>query len=136
MCGGVKYHHDGQVQIVYFSNPKAVLPVRLKSGEAELLTWGHRKGEAGDLPQTGWAKIESIEGHKWDSYDPHPVKIIVDAYMEKDRQGLSYWFDMKEGQFIQGLIASWNGERRVYVVTTVPTEPKHAVIHDRWPRIV
>jgi hypothetical protein len=136
MCGGVKYHQDGQEQVVYFPNPKAVLPVRLKSGEAELLTWGRRKGESGELPQTGWAKIESIEGHKWDRYNPHPVKIIVDAYMEKDRQGLSYWFDMKPGQFIQGLIASWNGERRVYVVTTVPTEPKYAVIHDRWPRIV
>ena len=114
----------------------AVLPVRLKSGEIELITWGRRKGEEGPLPQTGWAKIESIEDHKWDRYHPHPVKIAVDAYMEKDKQGLSYWFELQSGQFIQGLVADWNNERRVYVVTTKPTEPKHAVIHDRWPRIV
>ena len=136
MCGGVKYHQDGQERTVYFPAPKAALPVRLKSGEVELITWGRRNGEDGHLPQTGWAKIESIEGHKWERNNPHPVKIAVGAYMEKDKQGLSYWFDMQPGEFIQGLVAQWNGKRRIYVVTTVPTEPKHAVIHDRWPRIV
>ncbi len=136
MCGGVKYHQGGQAYTVYFPNPSAVLPVRLKSGDVELVTWGRRKEETGQLPQTGWAKIESIEDRKWDRYNPHPVKIPVDSYMEKDKQGLSYWFDLDPGHFIQGLLAQLNDERRIYVVTTVPAEPKYAVIHDRWPRIV
>lgn len=136
MCGGVRYHQDGQEQTVYFPNPKAVLPVLLKNGETKLITWGRRRGEEGQLPVTGWAKLESIEAHKWDRFNPHPAKIAVDSYMEKDAQGLSYWFDMEPGYYIQGLVASWNDETRIYVVTTPPTEPKHAVIHDRWPRLI
>jgi len=106
MCGGVKYYQDGQEHTVYFPNPKDVLTVRLKTGDIRLISWGRRHGEEGRLPVTGWAKLESIEAHKWDRYHPHPINIAVDAYMEKDKQGLSYWFDMEPGQYIQGLIAT------------------------------
>ena len=47
----------------------------------------------------------------------------------------SHWLALKEGQFIQGLVAHYNDERRIYVVTIEP-DPLNKLIHDRWPRIV
>lgn len=55
--------------------------------------------------------------------------------MEKDAEGQRYWFDLEEGQFIQGLLATVDGESRVYVVTQ-EAEPQTAMIHPRWPRIL
>jgi hypothetical protein len=49
-------------------------------------------------------------------------------------EGVSHWFDVTPGKWIQGLVARWEHERRVYVVTITP-ELEDAV-HDRWPRIV
>lgn len=40
MCGGVKFQYKGEDFTIYFPNPKAVLPVRLKSGEVELVPCG------------------------------------------------------------------------------------------------
>ncbi|MCK5647706.1 MAG: hypothetical protein KAI22_02395 [Gammaproteobacteria bacterium] len=47
----------------------------------------------------------------------------------------SHWFDLEEGQFIQGLVAHYNDEKRIYVVTVEPDQlTRH--IHDRWPRVI
>jgi len=55
--------------------------------------------------------------------------------MEKDHNKDSHWFTLEEGQFIQGLVAHYNNEQRIYVVTVEP-DPLTKQIHDRWPRIV
>ena len=55
--------------------------------------------------------------------------------MEKDHNKDSHWFDLEEGQFIQGLVAHYNDEQRIYVVTVEP-DPLTKQIHDRWPRII
>ncbi|MFO7601803.1 MAG: low-specificity L-threonine aldolase, partial [Candidatus Desulfacyla sp.] len=47
MCGGVYYSHQGQDIRVYFPNPKAQLPVRIRGGGIELLPWGRRKDQKG-----------------------------------------------------------------------------------------
>ena len=49
--------------------------------------------------------------------------------MEKDREKVSHWFNLEEGQFIQGLLAYWDNESRVYVVTVSP--PMQHPVHDR-----
>ena len=68
---------------------------------------------------------------------PKPVQIIADRFMQKDADGQRYWFDLEEGEFIQGLMAFINGEPRVYVVTEeAPAETETAMIHPRWPRIL
>jgi hypothetical protein len=54
--------------------------------------------------------------------------------MEKDIEGNSRWFDITPGKWIQGLVAHWDKERRIYVVTITP-ETEDAV-HQRWPRIL
>ena len=134
MCGGVFYNHKGQDIRVYFPNPKATLPVLTKAHKIELLPWGRRKEQAGQLPMGGWARLDSIYAGRWDKWFPTPVKLPIKQFMEKDIQGNSHWFDLTNGQFIQGLIARDKYEQRVYVVTITPELDD--AIHNRWPRIL
>lgn len=136
MCGGVKFKHEGKELVVYFPNPKAVLPVRLKSAEHSLIRWGRRKEEQGALPAGGWARHESVLKGVWDKYFPKPVLISVDQFMEKDRAGKSHWYPLTQSSYIQGLIANDRHEQRVYVVTIAPEDDENEAVHDRWPRIV
>lgn len=136
MCGGVKFSHDGELLTVYFPNPKAVLPVRLRNGEHQLLVWGRRKEEPGNLPPGGWARHESIKSGKWDRFFPKPVLIDVSDFMEKDNKGNSHWYPVIGGLAIQGLVARDGNEVRVYVVTITPKRQDQYQIHNRWPRIV
>jgi hypothetical protein len=115
-------------------NPYAELPVIKKTGEIELIPWGRRKEQKGKLPATRWACHESIQEHKWDSWQPVPVKILVDRFMEKDDVKQPHWFDLNQRDFIQGLLASWQEEQRLYVVTVAP--PYDRPGFHRWPRIV
>jgi putative SOS response-associated peptidase YedK len=120
---------------VYFPSPKAALPVALRFGEVEWIPWGRRREEAGHLPPGGWARLDSIQSGKWERYHPHPVQIIAQAFMEKDPEGQSHWFPLEAHQRLQGLLAIWENERRLYVVTLMaPTE--WAWVHDRWPSVV
>ena len=135
MCGGVTFEYQGEDFRIYFPNPNAVLPVRLKSGAHELIPWGRRREQQGLLPVGGWARLDSIYAGRWDKWFPVPVKIDLTSFMEKDYEGKSHWFDLMKGQYIQGLIARDKGEQRVYVVT-IPPEPELADIHDRWPRVM
>jgi len=133
MCGGVFYVHKGEEYRYYFPNPKAVLPVKKKDGEVILLPWGRRKKQVGQLPNGGWARLDSIYAGRWERFSPISVKIPVSQFMEKDIEGTSHWFDVTKGKWIQGLVARAGQEQRVYVVTVEP-EMEDAV-HDRWPRI-
>ena len=78
MCGGVKSKHDNKALTVYFPNPKAVLPVRLKSRNHTMVKWGRRKEEEGMLPSGGWARHDSVLKGIWDKYFPKPVLITAD----------------------------------------------------------
>ena len=134
MCGGVYYTHLNQDIRVYFPNPKAVLPVKTRSGAVELLPWGRRKEQKGALPLGGWARLDSIYTGRWDRWFPVPVKLPIKQFMEKDLEGHTRWYDLTRGQWIQGLVARINHEQRVYVVTV---EPELAdAVHDRWPRLI
>ncbi|MEJ1354392.1 MAG: hypothetical protein RPU52_07670 [Candidatus Sedimenticola sp. (ex Thyasira tokunagai)] len=134
MCGGVYYLIEGQEVRTYFPNPKARLPVRKRVGGVELLPWGRRKSQAGKLPLGGWARLESIYEGRWDRWFPTPVKLNISQFMEKDIEGGSHWYDLTPGKWVQGLIAHWDNERRVYVVTITPE--REDAVHDRWPRIM
>ncbi len=136
MCGGVKYKHEEKTVTSYFPNPKAALPVLRRDGAHELMTWGRRQEETGELPPGGWARLDSVKQGRWDRYDPKPVCLGVDEFMEKDHAGHSHWYSLEPGQWLQGLVATHGDEQRVYVVTLTPIEPEQRAIHDRWPRIV
>ena len=129
MCGGIEY----QDQKVFFPQPDARLPVRLRDGN---VTWGMRKNESiGKFPNGGWARLNSIQNGKWKPWRPRPVLIVADQFMEKDQEKQSHWVELDKSMVIQGLLAERNKEQRVYVVT-VNTPPEYAWIHDRWPRLV
>jgi len=104
MCGGVYYSlNDGDVRF-YFPNPKARLPVRMRSGSTQLLGWGRRPDQAGKLPLGGWARLDGIYEGRWDRWFPIPVKVPVKSFMEQDIEGRSRWYDLTRGQWIQGLV--------------------------------
>lgn len=105
-----------------------------RCGGIELLVWGRRRGEAGTLPFGGWAPLESIKTGRWDRWQPRPVRLPLRAFMEKDIQGDSHWFELHSGQWVQGLVARNGGKQRVYVVTITPEMPEAVYAH--WPRII
>ncbi len=133
MCGGVRFTSNGKDIKVYFPNPQAQLPILLKNQDIVLQPWGRRETQPGRLPLGGWARHDSILAGKGDYTHPKSVKIAVEAFMEKNKNKQSYWFDMESGTYIQGLIATLDDESQVYVVTI---KPDFKAIHDRWPRIV
>jgi hypothetical protein len=114
MCAGVASCHFGRV--VYFRDAGATLPVKLRSGGVRLIPWGRRRYQRGSLPVGACAEWESIKAGAWVSYQPIPVKLAVDHYM-RDEAGFHDWFELGEGQYLQGLVANYGGEQRVYVVT-------------------
>jgi len=133
----VKYtDQQNKAWTVYFPSPKAALPVIMKSGEIEWITWGKRKEEpVSYFPNGGWARLDSIKEGKWHRYHPIPVLLPVNAFMEKDAEKVSHWFDLKSGEVLQGLLTVYENSARVYVVTT-ETPAEFDYIHDRWPRII
>lgn len=132
MCGGALYTFDDQAIKVFFPNPKAKLPVRKRDGSNILLPWGRRREETGNLPLGGWARLETIKKGVWDKYFPKSVILPITSFMEKDFENQSQWFTLPAGQFIQGLIARYDAELRVYVVTIQPENQPY----EQWPRIV
>jgi len=134
MCSGVYYSRDSQDIRLYFPNPGAMLPVKTRSGETTLLLWGRRNAQAGQLPLGGWARLDAIYAGRWDRWFPVPVKLNIKSFMERDFEGHSHWYDLTRGQWIQGLVARYQHERRVYVVTIIPEMPD--AVHERWPRIL
>jgi hypothetical protein len=134
VCGGVLYRCNGEQIRTLFPNPHAMLPVRKRDGSVELLPWGRRKRQQGSLPLGGWARHESIQEGRWDKWNPIPVKLVIDEFMEQDIEGIDRWYAVTEGKWIQGLVATWDLERRVYVVTITPHMDD--AIHGRWPRIL
>ena len=134
MPEGVMYHYKNLVETVYFSNPKAVLPVRLANGQIKLLAWGRRQIQPGELPLGGWARLQGIYQGRWDIYIPKPVRLPIIKFMEKDFEGHTHWYDVTPGHWVQGLVAIEGCEIRVYIVTITPE--LHSTCHERWPRIM
>lgn len=113
----------------FYWSRQPVLPIE-QNGELHLRKWGNRD-ENLKLPQTGWAKVESIEKGKWDHLHPKRVAIAVDKGYEK-----GVWFDVHSGKF-SGLLVEENGDERAYVVTK-PADNKYKKLtgHDREPVII
>jgi len=137
MYGGVKYtDKSGKEWTIYFPSPKAALPVLKKDGDVEWVTWGKRNEEPVEgSPSGGWARLDSINEGKWKRFHPKPVLLPVQSFMEKDHERKSHWIEVPQGEVVQGLLANFADQSRLYVVTT-DTPDEYHWIHDRWPRLV
>jgi hypothetical protein len=132
MPDGIIYQYLGGAVTVYFNDSKAALPVKLADGQIKLIPWGRRQNQSGLLPLGGWARLPAIYQGKWNQYMPKPVPIT--QFMEKDFEGNTHWYDVTNGQWIQGLLAREEKEMRIYIVTMTPE--MHDSRHERWPRIM
>ena len=134
MPEAVIFQHGGKIHTVYFSNAKAMLPIKLSNGEHHLAVWGRRQHENSEMPIGGWARLPSIHAGKWGLYSPKPVVLPIEKFMKTDYEGRVHWYEIARGQVIQGLLAHNENEYRVYIVTLIPELLD--ICHDRWPRIV
>lgn len=134
MPQAVSYCYHGKTHTIYFSRPKALLPVKLINGQTTLVTWGRRLSEQSDMPVGGWANLHSIYKGKWSQYSPKPVRLPIANFMLQDYENQTHWYALVKGQWIQGLLAHIEEEYRVYIVTIIPE--RLDICHDRWPRII
>lgn len=129
-----EFERTGQVRSLYWQRGEPVLPAVPaaedrepdREPEPEVLRWGNRDKEA-PFPQTGWARVDSIESGKWAYMHPEPVLIPVTHGVEKGR-----WFKIDNG--IKGVVVRKGEERRVYMLTADATpEYLEATRHARMP---
>ncbi len=127
-----EFERTGQVKSVYWQRGEPVLPVQTDAEQEDgspgitLVRWGNRD-KAAPFPQTGWARIDSIEAGKWSHLKPRPVVIPVSYGVEKGR-----WFPIESG--IMGVLVERKGEERVYMLTDEATPEFLGVTkHERMP---
>jgi hypothetical protein len=119
-----KFEKSGEVESFFWSK-KPVLPVEINH-KVSLFDWGNRD-KAVPLPQTGWAKDESLDSGKWDYLNPINAKIPVEKGYEK-----GVWFEPK-GDFAAVLVEKDN-KSAAYMVTKPASEGyKKLTGHDREP---
>lgn len=127
-----EFERTGQVRSLYWQKGQPVLPVLAGDEEGDdssgltLVRWGNRDKEA-PFPQTGWARVDSIEAGKWAHLKPQPVLIPVSYGVEKGK-----WFPIESG--IMGVLVQRKGEERVYMLTGDATsEFLDVTRHERMP---
>jgi hypothetical protein len=146
VCDGIEYFLDRERQTAAFGQSRDEhLPVRKRDGSIVFYKWGvlgeayfaddNLPGWGLKFPQTGWAPLASIKAGEWQKFEPRPVRIFASRFVcfdptwETDR-----YFPLKQGEFVQGLLARINHSARVYVVTLPP--PAEYAEFQRWPRVV
>lgn len=136
MCFAVKYKGPESTEKQVYIGKAAQLPVIFKGGELRLVKWGKAESEPGRGFNTYWAKLESIEGKKWEWLKPKAVDIPVFEFAEHDPGNQVHWHQVPEGQVLRGAFVMDEGIERVYVVT-VPAWPEiaHLTKKGRWPRL-
>lgn len=134
MPQAVTYHYLGKPSTTYFSQAKALLPVKLANEQIKLVPWGRRLQENSEMPLGGWALLSSIHQGKWQHLSPKPVRLSIEKFMIIDYENHTCWYEIMRGQWVQGLLAQLDQEYRVYIVTVIPE--RLDTYYDRWPRII
>jgi putative SOS response-associated peptidase YedK len=133
-----QFEATGEVRSLYWQKADPVLPVLIERDENEaeeaneaprIMLWGNRDKNK-PLPQTGWARLESIEEGKWGYMKPRPALIPVSYGVEKGK-----WFSINKG--IAGLVVRKAGEERIYMLTQAADEDFLDVTHhERMPVLI
>ena len=129
-----EFESSGQVRSLYWQRGgEPVLPVLTLDEEDEhpvheLLLWGNRNKDI-PLPQTGWARLNSVAEGKWTYLKPQSVLIPVTYGVEKGK-----WFRIDNG--IKGMAVQRDGHRHVYMLTQDADEEYESVTkHERMPAL-
>ena len=126
----------GSVRSVYWGKTEPILPAiigeeveEVEEEAPQLFLWGNRNKDL-KLPETGWARMESLEAGKWSYLRPTPVIIPVTYGVEKGK-----WFDINHG--IRGVLVERAGLQRVYMLTEEATPDFLSVTrHARQPVLI
>ncbi len=121
-----EFEKSGQVRSLYWQRGEPLLPVLFEDGEEEtpryeLMLWGNRSKDI-PLPQTGWARLNSMAEGKWSYLKPEPVLIPVTYGVEKGK-----WFTIEHG--IKGMAVQRAHHRRVYMLTDDANEEYLTMTH-------
>jgi hypothetical protein len=134
MCLAVMDIRNNEIETTYFSHPKATLPVEMEPGQMRYVAWGRRLHEKSEMPIGRYAKLESLKQGIWDQFFPKAVKIRVSNFAEANKHTDEIqWKPVIKGSYIQGVLARYEDELRVYVVAIQPPPDS---IFSRWPRIL
>ena len=150
MCGGIRFEFGNipEAELLAFLLPeelaafkkmsylesffwarRPILPAILAGRATHLYDWGNREKNV-DLPQTGWAKIESIESGRWKYL--HPQEVIIPAVMGYEKK---VWFEITAG--LAGILIQKDDLKRVYMITETASPAYQAKTgHNRMPKFV
>jgi len=131
------HHVDKREAIVKFNTPGAMLPFIDENSTARLIVWGRRRDELGDLPFGPNATLAHIEAGWWDNFNLEYVPIPYTGFMEQNFAGVYKWHKNTNTNalHLQGVIASFDMERRLYIVIDKADHEKQP-FHEKWPRIL
>lgn len=121
------FERNGEIVFAYWDK-RPMLPIR-QGNEILFLDWGNRDKNL-PLPQTGWARLESLLAKKWEKLKPKVVLIPAHRGCEK-----KVWFNLNKD--IKAVLIQKDGMERVYMITEAATlEYKALTGHDRMPRLI
>jgi hypothetical protein len=143
-----EFYLDGERFEVAYGEGRGELPVRERGGRIAFYRWGalgreyvaddNTPGWGAKFPEPGWAPLEEVRANGWYKVEPRSVKILASRFMIVDRWQIERWFELRPGEFIQGLLATLGPTKRVYVVTVPVPKPytEEGTKLTVWPRVV
>lgn len=132
----VKYKdYLGKTWGILLSNSQAQLPVK-RADHLQWVQWGRKADEdVQGFTIGGMVRHQSLKAGKWKQFMPEKVHLYLSEFSEPGQLVPTLFFEVPEKHAILGIIANWQGKKRVYIVTTKP--PYGMVWHkDGWPVIV
>jgi len=130
MCSAIEY----QGRQIWFREPKVKLPVVRRDGTVGWCRWGLGFEESHVYFHNGPSVGEhQLQEPGWQQLQPKPVRLAVDRYMITDRQGKEQWFDIEPRSAMRGVLTTWQGELRVYILTERASTSRQ-LIRSQWPK--
>lgn len=135
MARAVRYFFDGRDWEVAFRQGSARLPIyNAKTRRTVLVPWGRRPNDKGRLPLGGIARHNNIQGNQWDQWQPRGVRLAIKEFMQVDVTDNPHWFEVTEGHWLHGLVATSGNEQRVYIVS-LEMSPEE-IEFESWPKFI
>lgn len=106
---------SGKRYTVSFTQRQRQLPM-MGASESEHMTWGRNQYENGNLPIGGWCRQDLLAQGAFDHWQPQFVRLPVKGFAIHNMLARLHWFEVSPGEYLQGVILTEAGERRLYLV--------------------